>query len=356
MVEADHLVERAAQLLGDRRAQLLRAVGQRRVEPGLEQPDQQPGDRRVGPQHPLQVALAELDTRLPQVARVRAQHRDLPPGQLRVEHQAVELVVLGLALPQRGQRCLEPGPHRVGLGRRHRALAAADTEVVDPERVLALAPGELVRVLVQHLQPHVLQLRQHVGQGQRRQPEDPQPPALVRDDRQADGERLGTLPQPLHHGQVADRGGRGGVGLVGLRDAVGAGLQRGHGVFPRRAGVPPRRRGRRPRTGPRRRCSPAARPGPPSSATGPARRAPRRAAGRGPSCPPSRCSRPRTRRRRRAGSPARAAAPAWCSGRAAGRPGRRRSGRSSQGAGTGAPACARPGRAPPARSAPAARR
>ena len=165
VVQADHLVERAAQLLGDRRAALLRAGRERRVEPGLEQPHQEPGDRRVGVQHPLQVVLAELEPRLPQVPRVRAQHRDLPPAEVRVEHQAVELVVLGVALPQRGERRLEPGAQRVGLGVGHRAPPAADAEVVDPERLRGAT--ELVRVLVEHLKPHVLQLRQHIGERQR---------------------------------------------------------------------------------------------------------------------------------------------------------------------------------------------
>ena len=165
VVEADHLVERSAQFLGDRRAALLGAGLPGRVEPGLKQPHQQPGDRRVGAQHPLQVVLAELEPRLPQVARVRAQQDDLPPAEVRVEHQAVELVVLGAVLPERGQRRLEPGAQRRPPGPGRRPLPAADAEVVDPERVRGAT--ELVGVLVKDLKPHVLQLRQHVRERER---------------------------------------------------------------------------------------------------------------------------------------------------------------------------------------------
>ena len=47
-IQAGHLVELAADLLGDGLAALVRALLLGRVEPGLEQPDQQPGDGRVG--------------------------------------------------------------------------------------------------------------------------------------------------------------------------------------------------------------------------------------------------------------------------------------------------------------------
>ena len=66
MIEADHLVELAADLLEDGLAALGRAVLLGRVEPGLEQPDQQPGDGRIGPQHPLHVVLAEPHAALAQ--------------------------------------------------------------------------------------------------------------------------------------------------------------------------------------------------------------------------------------------------------------------------------------------------
>ena len=129
-VQAGHLVELAADLLGDGLAALGRAALPVRVEPGLEQPDQQPGDGRVGAQHPLHVVLAEAHPALAQVLRVGAQQGHLAPGQARHQHQGVEPVVLGLAVPQRGQRLLEDLLEAAGRGRRRGPQA----EFVDPER------------------------------------------------------------------------------------------------------------------------------------------------------------------------------------------------------------------------------
>ena len=61
----------------------------------------------VRAQHALDVVLAEGDVGLPQVLGVGAEHDDLAPGQLRVQHQRVEAVVLDPAVPQRQQRALD---------------------------------------------------------------------------------------------------------------------------------------------------------------------------------------------------------------------------------------------------------
>ena len=152
VVEADHLVELAADLLGDGLAAFAGAALPGRVEPGLEQPDQQPRDRPVRPQDPLHVVLAEPHPALAQVLRAGAQQGHLAPGQARRQHQRVEPVVLGLAVPQRGQRVLEDLAQAAGSGGGRRPQA----EFVDPERAGARAPGELVRMLVDDLEPHVL--------------------------------------------------------------------------------------------------------------------------------------------------------------------------------------------------------
>ena len=107
LVEAGHAVECTGDLLGDRLAPLGFASLLGRVEPGLEQHDQQPRDRGVAPQHALDVVLAEGDVGLPEVLGVGAQHGDLAPGQLRVEHQRVEAVILDPAIPQGRQRTLD---------------------------------------------------------------------------------------------------------------------------------------------------------------------------------------------------------------------------------------------------------
>ena len=139
VVEADHLVELAADLLGDGLAALGDAALPGRVEPGLEQPDQQPGERAVRPQHALHVVLAEPHPALAQVLGAGAQQGHLAPGQARRQHQRVEPVVLGLALPQRGQRVLEDLAQAAGRGRRRGPQA----ELIDPERTGRRAPGEL---------------------------------------------------------------------------------------------------------------------------------------------------------------------------------------------------------------------
>ena len=151
-VQADHLVELAADLLGDRLAALGHAVLPGRVEPGLEQPDQQARDRRVGPQDSLHVVLAEPHPALAQVLRARAEQVDLAPAQARRQDQGVEPVVFGLALPQRGQRVLEDLPHAA----RGVVSRGPQAEFVDPERAVVPGPGELVGVLVDDLQAHVL--------------------------------------------------------------------------------------------------------------------------------------------------------------------------------------------------------
>ena len=225
MIEADHLVELAADLLGDGLAAFGRAVLLGRIEPGLEQPDQEPGDGRVGPQHPLHVVLAEPHAALAQVLRGRAQQRHLTPGQPGGQHQRVEPVVFGLAVPQRGQGLLEDQAQATGRGDRRRP----ETKFIYPERPGARAPGELVRVLVHDLESHVLQLRQHVGQRDRRaRPVDDQrPPLRVLD--QPDRELPTRLPQSEHHGQVVDRVLRGDVRLVRLGDARPAQLEQDPG-------------------------------------------------------------------------------------------------------------------------------
>src|SRR5580693_4974047 len=67
---------------------------------------------------------------LAQVFRAGSQQGNLAPGQARRQHQRVEPVVLGLAVPQRGQRVLEDLAQAAGSGGGRRPQA----ELVDPER------------------------------------------------------------------------------------------------------------------------------------------------------------------------------------------------------------------------------
>ena len=220
-VQAGHLVELAADLLGDGLAALVDAALPGRVEPGLEQPDQQPGDGRVGAQHPLHVVLAEAHPALAQILGVGAQQVNLAPGQAGHQHQGVEPVVLVLAVPQRGQRVLEDLPEAAGRGRRRGPQA----ELVDPERAGRGAPLERVRVLVDDLDPHVLQLRQHVGQRDRgTRPVHHERPSLGVL-HQPDRELPTRLAQREHGGQIVDRVRGRHVRLVGLGDPRAAQLE-----------------------------------------------------------------------------------------------------------------------------------
>ena len=131
-----------------------------RVEPGLEELHQQPGDVDVVAQRVLDVVERERRVALAHVLRVGAQHRRLPPGQAGAEHQRVEPVDLVVAVPDRAQGVLE---QLAGQGRD--GLAVAQAELVDERR--AAQALELVGPLVDDLDAHRGQHRQHLGQRQR---------------------------------------------------------------------------------------------------------------------------------------------------------------------------------------------
>ena len=86
-------------------------------------------------------------------------------------------------------------------------------------------------MLVDDFKPHVLKLRQHVRQRDRRHAEDPESPPSVRTDVKAQPEREGQLLQPLHRREVRHRLGGPGVRLVRLRDRDGAGVHHGDGAL-----------------------------------------------------------------------------------------------------------------------------
>ncbi len=134
----------------------LGAVVELGIEPGAEQPNQHHRDLRVRDQRALHVSIRESDRRLAQVARDRADDRDLAPGQAGRQHEPIETVILEVRRPHVEKRLRErcPRPFQL-LGR------ATEPEVVDPDRLRA-AGGDLVRALVEHLCPHVLERRQHV--------------------------------------------------------------------------------------------------------------------------------------------------------------------------------------------------
>ncbi len=117
-------------------------------------------------QRVLDERLRQRKADLPQVLGIGAQHHDLVRRHPRHNHQPVEVVVLDLAAENAAKRVLEDLiqcvdlDHGVG-GRSHHA------EVVYPDRAHGKR-RDAMRMLVEHLQPHVLQHRQAVRERHRR--------------------------------------------------------------------------------------------------------------------------------------------------------------------------------------------
>ena len=131
------------------------------------------GDVDVALERALDVVLRERRAALAHVLRVGAQHRRLPPGQPGREHQRVEAVALVAPVPHRGDGVLEALAHVVGPG-----PVVAQPEVVDEG--LPAQPLELVGALVDHLDAHRRQDREHLRQRERRADAEHLEPRLAR--------------------------------------------------------------------------------------------------------------------------------------------------------------------------------
>ena len=168
VVEAGDVVERALDAGRDLLQPRLPGLGvggqavAAGVEAGLEQLDEEPGDVGVPAQRLLDVVDRERAVALLHVLGVGAEHGGLPPGQAGAEHQRVEPVDLVVPVPDRPDRVLEGLAHLVGHPRR-----VAQPELVD---VGGQAVVELVGPLVDDLDAHRRQGRQHLGQRDRRAP------------------------------------------------------------------------------------------------------------------------------------------------------------------------------------------
>ena len=123
-----------------------------------------PRELGVGDQRGLDVVLREGRPGLAQVLRDGAQDDDLAPGEPGPEDERVEAVGLGLAVPHRADRVLEQLAQPVAAAvPDHTVVAHAQPEVVDVQ-VDAVAAGDLVGPLVDDLDAHVGEHRQHLGQ------------------------------------------------------------------------------------------------------------------------------------------------------------------------------------------------
>ena len=132
---------------------------QRRVESRREQVGEQPRNRRVVLQHLGDVALAERQAGLQQVAAIRAQHRDHAPRNPGRERQLIEAVVVHAAGPHRGKCALDFAVQRLGCDRRRGVHD--EFQILDPA---APAAGEFqfVGPLRDDFQAHVLEHGQQV--------------------------------------------------------------------------------------------------------------------------------------------------------------------------------------------------
>ena len=143
-----------------RRRQVGVAGRQVGVEAGVEQADQDAGQRGIALQRFFHVALRERHAELQQVFGIGAQHRDPAPAQTGQADQFVEAVVFRLAAPDRAEGLLEVGLDMLGAQARHGRF---QREVLDDHAAAVDVQG--VGVFGQHLHAEVFQHRQRVRQG-----------------------------------------------------------------------------------------------------------------------------------------------------------------------------------------------
>ena len=166
LVRIAHVFQRVLDLGADVHRRHLPAarfggVAEGGIESRGEQLDELPRDRRVVGQRLLDVRVAQGHADLADVLAVGAQHDHLVPLQLRAEDQAIEAVVLRLAVPDADERLLE-----LLLDRAEVVLHAigGEAEVADAHRMRRAERLHFVRHFVQHLETHVLQARHDLGE------------------------------------------------------------------------------------------------------------------------------------------------------------------------------------------------
>ncbi|CRM91320.1 hypothetical protein [Pseudomonas sp. 22 E 5] len=137
----------------------------RQVETGLEQPGQLAGDVGVVVQGAGDVTEVEAQADLLEVTRIGTQQRDVAPWQAGGEYQAVERIVLGIAMHDMHERVLQGVVELLDI--QVHAFGGDERKVMDPE-LAAIGVAQAIRELAQHAQTEVFQDRQHVGQRQRR--------------------------------------------------------------------------------------------------------------------------------------------------------------------------------------------
>ncbi len=168
LVEYRHVIQGAE----DRLLQALLLVGQvfvtqlaRQVEAHLEQSNQLTRDVGVVEQRAGDVTQVEAHANLFEVARVRAQQRDLAPGQPSGQHQPVERVVLGQTTIDVYEGILQGFVDLKQID--FQPIGVGEGEIMDPV-VTAVSVAQAKREFAEHPQTEVLHDRQNVRQRQRR--------------------------------------------------------------------------------------------------------------------------------------------------------------------------------------------
>ena len=143
--------------------------GCRRVETNGEEIEQRAGDRGIGRQRRLLEARPRIQARLHAVATERPYQSGLAPMDPKFQHEAVETVTLGPAVPDRGE-----GPLKWFLNVAELDVAAVfvlDEEFMDPDATRVSSRGgrfHRITFFDQGGEAHVLQDRRDAGQPRRR--------------------------------------------------------------------------------------------------------------------------------------------------------------------------------------------
>ena len=169
MIQAGDVVESGGDLRAKRigGADAVGIVGRnvRVAEQRGEEGHEHAGDRCLGDEDLLHVALAVGGAQLAQVAGIRAHDRDLARREPGTGDQSVEPVDVGATTPHQQERLLQA--LRQGRSRRDVAGRKQHVERQNPGRI-AHRSGDLVRPLLLHLQAEGAQDRDHLRQRQSR--------------------------------------------------------------------------------------------------------------------------------------------------------------------------------------------
>ena len=158
LIQTCHLGQMRLNLLLQQVLRGFPVAGRGGVKAGMEQFHNRLRDQGVAVQSNFDVVLTEGKTKLPEVARIGAQHGDGTGIQRAAERQFVQVIALDFTAPGQAKEIfktlLDTG--QIGLDRQ------LQTEIVNPEQRIGAA--NVVGVFIEHQGAHALQHRQGVRQ------------------------------------------------------------------------------------------------------------------------------------------------------------------------------------------------